>query len=1144
MPAPIGPESSVDPPTQPSAPRSNSPDTLLEALAQHPRYEIIQLLGRGGMGAVYLARHKVMDRSVALKVISPQYLDNPQAVARFRREVQSAAKLAHPHIVTAHDAEQAGDLHFLVMEYVEGTDLARLLKQQGPLPVAEACEYTRQAALGLQHAFEHGLTHRDIKPHNLMLTAQGVVKVLDFGLARLVRPGASASELTGENVVMGTMDYIAPEQAQDSRTADTRSDIYSLGCTLFHLLTGQPPFPVGGAVEKVLAHVMMPPPLVTDLRPEAPAELNAVVAKMLAKEPPERYQTPADVAEALAPFAKAAAGSAIVRPPLAPPVAAAGAPTLAFGSLATEAVSAANRQATVAAPAPRLRRRGPHRLLVALGVLLLLGAGVAVWLTTRHGQAPGVAELPRTATPPDERPPQPPSDPPAPEPAQSQPMGPCALVGNPAPLAGLRGWTIETRLPRSGFHGLAYDPKTGRLAMGSGEGAIRVWDPASGRLLLVLLGHQREITSLAWSPDGATLATTSEDGTTRLWDPMLGRLLRMLSENQGPISSVSWSPDGTQLATGGRAGPIRVWRVADGQPIKQLKGLAFNVRSIVWSPEGSQIAAWGGRDRVCIWNAASGDVSRQLDTATHVGWSPDGKRFATSQGPNLQVRELADGKVVWQVKADSYYLMSLAWSPDGKRLACGAHDGATVKIFEAEVGKQLWRQGMGGDVAVAWSPDSNMVAAGTHSGSQVQLRDAATGKLLRDFVAHGTPGDTAALAPDGKLLAVSHWPGEVRIWEPAMGKTMRRLSMKEWGANQPAWSPDGKRLAACIPPADFIQVWDSANWSQALRIPPKNRGGRWVAWSPDEKLIAAGSGSTVDIYRADSGEAIATLGEPKSHCFGAAWSRDGALLAMGSSERGQELRLWDAATGKVRTLAAGQGEVRALAFSRDGKFLATGGHAGRVTVRIWALPSGDLIQEMKAQGGPITGLAWAPDGKTLASWGDEAVVRLVDPATGLPVRQLSGHAGGVNRAAWSPDSHVLATLSGGDLRLWKAASGRGLHTLPAAAPDHNLGGGNLQPAYLQWTPDGRMVLTRRRDSAVCCWSPAAGRLLRVLVNLSDGRGVAISAAGHYSASGNIEDELVYVVQTDQGQFTLTPAEFGKQYHWQNEPGDVGRLPDA
>src|SRR5262249_32836498 len=211
-------------------------------LSNHPTYEVLQLLGQGGMGAVYKARHKVMDRVVALKVINATLLGSNSSVERFHREVKAAAKLHHPNIVTAHDAGQAGNTHFLVMEFVEGTDLGKYVAQKGPLPVAHACHFIRQAALGLQHAHEHGMVHRDIKPSNLMLTAKGVVKVMDFGLARLTQEGAGSAGLTGENVVMGTADYIAPEQAQDAHKADIRADIYSLGCALYHLLAGRPPF--------------------------------------------------------------------------------------------------------------------------------------------------------------------------------------------------------------------------------------------------------------------------------------------------------------------------------------------------------------------------------------------------------------------------------------------------------------------------------------------------------------------------------------------------------------------------------------------------------------------------------------------------------------------------------------------------------------------------------------------------------------------------------------------------------------------------------------------------------------------------------------------------------------------------------------
>jgi serine/threonine protein kinase len=286
-------------------------------LADHPRYQIVRELGKGGMGVVYLAQHRVMGRSVALKVINRRLLRNQMAVERFRQEVQAAARLSHRNIVTAFDAEQAGDLHFLVMEYVDGTDLATTVSRRGPLPVLYACNYIMQAANGLQHAHERGMVHRDIKPQNLM-RAKGTIKILDFGLARLASPTESEAPagLTLEGVTLGTPDYIAPEQARDARRADIRSDIYSLGCTLYYLLAGTVPFPTGSAVEKVVAHCTDEPVPILQLRSDLPAELVGVLSRMMAKDPAARYQTPAEVAAALRPFGQASAAGVTTPAPL------------------------------------------------------------------------------------------------------------------------------------------------------------------------------------------------------------------------------------------------------------------------------------------------------------------------------------------------------------------------------------------------------------------------------------------------------------------------------------------------------------------------------------------------------------------------------------------------------------------------------------------------------------------------------------------------------------------------------------------------------------------------------------------------------------------------------------------------------------
>ena len=279
-------------------------------------YKLLSKLGQGGMGAVYKALHTKLDRVVALKVLPAGRLSDQQAVSRFEREMRAVGKLQHPHIVAAHDAGEVDGTHYLVMELVEGIDLAGLVQQRGPLPISAACEMVRQAALGLAHAHKHGLVHRDIKPSNLMLSksaepgAPPVVKVLDLGLALLSEGQVEAAgELTSTGQVMGTIDYMAPEQGTDTHRVDIRADIYSLGATLYKLLTGKAPFAgaqYDTAVKKLMALATKEPPPVTTHRPDCPPELAKLVHQMLAKMPEARPATPAALAVALEPFARGA----------------------------------------------------------------------------------------------------------------------------------------------------------------------------------------------------------------------------------------------------------------------------------------------------------------------------------------------------------------------------------------------------------------------------------------------------------------------------------------------------------------------------------------------------------------------------------------------------------------------------------------------------------------------------------------------------------------------------------------------------------------------------------------------------------------------------------------------------------------------
>lgn len=271
-----------------------------------PGYKILAELGHGGMGIVYKARDMRRQRIVAIKVCIARLMDEGEVTARFHQEQVLSVRLRHPNLVAAFEAGQIDGLAYLVMEFIEGHDLSWLVRKQGPLAVKTACEVVRQAALGLQHLHKQGLVHRDVKPANLMLTSSGLVKLFDLGLARDLQLPASEGLSMSQGNCLGTFDYIAPEQCLDSHTVDSRADIYALGCTLYQLLTGQPPFadPAHESVFlKMKAHLEEPVPPIRGQRPDVEERLAAVLGRMLAKDRRHRLATAAGVAAALQPFA-------------------------------------------------------------------------------------------------------------------------------------------------------------------------------------------------------------------------------------------------------------------------------------------------------------------------------------------------------------------------------------------------------------------------------------------------------------------------------------------------------------------------------------------------------------------------------------------------------------------------------------------------------------------------------------------------------------------------------------------------------------------------------------------------------------------------------------------------------------------------
>jgi serine/threonine-protein kinase len=360
-------------------------------------YVLLEPLGEGGMGKVFRARNWKLGKVVAVKVIRHDQVANESTVRRFRREILALSRVDHPNIVHAFDAGVHGSVRFYAMDYVPGMDLGRLVQKNGPLPIPDACNYVAQAAQGLQHAHVLGLIHRDIKPSNLLLcTESRSIKLLDLGLARFRAGDPAFSQVTRVGALVGTPDYISPEQVQDSHGADIRSDLYSLGCTFYYLLTGQGPFEHEAPIDKLFCHVREEPTPVENVRPDVPPELAAIIGRLMAKNPADRFQEPAELLHALAPLLQLGSdvhSGALLRmgrdpdhTPFPPGIGEMElAPTQVVSAEDLQVLRAPPEEAPVT-PAPAKARRWVEPVRFGVAVLIALGALLYLGLS---GHGPG-----------------------------------------------------------------------------------------------------------------------------------------------------------------------------------------------------------------------------------------------------------------------------------------------------------------------------------------------------------------------------------------------------------------------------------------------------------------------------------------------------------------------------------------------------------------------------------------------------------------------------------------------------------------------------------------------------------------------------------------------------------------------------------
>jgi WD40 repeat protein/serine/threonine protein kinase len=966
-----------------------------------------------------------------------------------------------------------------------------------------------QVAEALEYAHKQGVKHRDIKPSNLLLDTQGTVWVTDFGLAK----ADDQQNLTHTGDILGTLRYMPPE-AFEGRS-DARSDVYSLGLTLYELLALRPAFEEKERNRLIKQVTQAEPARLGKQNRQVPRDLETIVHKAIDKDPRQRYASAGALAEDLQRFIedepiKARRVSVAERgwrwcrhnPALAALTAAV---ALLLGGVAVVSTISAVRIAAARDDEAAQRRRAEDNAEESRQRLVLAQVAGGASLMDQgdlHSALPWFAEALRL-------------DQGDPVREENHRLRLAATLQRSPKLVAL--WSTEAgpgravfcpdgrRVAVSGPGGLgiwdaasgrlcltvakdsdvtdfAFSPDSSRVATAGRDRTARVWDLETGQPVTPPLQHGGPVNRVAFSPDGGRLVTASDDQTARLWDAATGEQLQSLAHGE-PVPSAAFSPDGKRLVTQS-GGTITVWEAASGKRVTQFYAEAAGLQEAVFSADGRRLIVTGSQRVVRTWDAETGAMLSQIPQPGRAWLSPDRSRAVSgvatgSSDRPAQVWDVMTGQPVTPPLEKTQGTVEGAFSPQGDRLVTIGADG-TVRVWAVEtaevVAGPLGHSGAVLGTSAAFNPDGRLLVTRESTGL-VRTWDLAGSAAPSSPLKSSIAGHYRSFSADGRwVVAGTH--GGTWLWDARTGRLVKTVH-EEGRVLSAALSPDGSRLVAGHTNG-VARIWEAAT---GVPLGEPLRHGGWVShleFSPDGRLVAtAGQDKTACTWDAATGKRIAQM----EHAFAVRWaafSPDGRHLVTAAGDfssklgdlwypqsnpaRPGEARVWEAVTGQpVTPLIHHEGVVQRASFSPDGRFLLTtcvSGTADRYQVRVWDAASGQPVTPPLVHPQGVLHETFSPDGRLVATGCLDGAARVWDAVTGKALPFLAKHNSAVSHVTFSADSRRLLTASNdGTARIWDATTGQ-----PIAVLRHPRG-----VAYAVFAPDGNSVITGCLDGTVRVW---------------------------------------------------------------------------